>query len=82
MDLSLLIPDSVLLAATAAAVLAALSVYGLWTSGTWLPRFLGALDRFLTRIRFGQYSARFLTWMEDWFGEKWGRKGGAARRKE
>jgi hypothetical protein len=75
LDLSLLLPDSVLLASTVAAVVTALSILLVLTSNSWLPRSLGALDRFLTRIGFGQYTARFLTWMENKFGEKWGRKG-------
>jgi hypothetical protein len=73
-DLGLLIPDSLILATLGALVLVAGALYALWTSPNWLPRRIGALDRFLTRIGFGSYTARFLTWMENRFGERWGRR--------
>lgn len=67
------IPDWVFVAALLAV---ALSLYLAWTCGRWLPGLLGILDRFLSRVGFGTWSARFLTRMEARFGKKWGRRDG------
>ena len=63
-------PRSLLLYAVPALVLTALAIWTLWTLGSWLPRLIGRLDRFLARIGFGKYTARFLTWIESRSREK------------
>jgi hypothetical protein len=47
-----------------------LLIVAVLTSGSWLFGLLGWLDRVLTRMKFGTWSARFLTWAEDYVSAK------------
>lgn len=49
---------------------AAVIIFLILTVERWLLYILNAMDKVLTRIGFGTYSARILTSVEDWFREK------------